>query len=257
MLINQTKKIYAMAKNIGLIKFTGKLGDLSARETKYGNIISTPGGFKGDRIKTEERYEVTRQLGTEFGRCSKISSQIYSALQFYLQTIPHLHMYGFIQSLVTNIKGCDTTSPKGERTFALGLQTEQGQKLLKGFSFNPKQRLKSVLMHHYEVATEEGILTIPAFDSRRIYFPKSADKLGLQLVLMRLDSEKPLCTIETSALALVDKNDERSTIILESPIPEGEGNLLALLYFGFFTEAGGDVYFLSQPKNVLEVVDFL
>ena len=35
-----------MAKNTGLIKFTGKLGNLSGRDTPYGNIISTPGGFK-------------------------------------------------------------------------------------------------------------------------------------------------------------------------------------------------------------------
>ena len=78
-----------MAKNTGLIKFTGKVGLLSARQTQYGNIISTPGGFKGERIKTEERYEATRQLGTEFGRCSKIASQLYSALSFYLKTLPH------------------------------------------------------------------------------------------------------------------------------------------------------------------------
>ena len=110
-----------MAKNIGLIKFTGKLGNLSGRQTKYGNIISTPGGFKGDRIKTEERYAVTRQLGSEFGRCSKISSQLYAILRFYLSTIRHPHMYGYIQSLIMNVKGCDVTSSIGERLFDIGL----------------------------------------------------------------------------------------------------------------------------------------
>ena len=246
-----------MGKNTGPIKFTGKVGGLSGRETKYGNIISTPGGFKSERIKTEERYEATRQLSTEFGSCSKISSQIYTILKSYLQTIPHLHMYGFIQSLVTTIKGCDVTSAKGRRSFAIGLQSEEGQKLLNGFCFNPKKNLKSVMMQYYEVAMEGGILTIPTFNPGRIHFPRGAKKIGIQLVMLRLDSEVPLCRVETSELVLVSKNDQAAAIRLQSGIPEGEGFLLGLLYFGFFTEVGDHVYFLNNSHNLLEVVGVL
>ncbi|MDR6967816.1 hypothetical protein J2X31_001828 [Flavobacterium arsenatis] len=246
-----------MAKNTGLIKFTGKLGNLSARETQYGNIISTPGGFNGDRIRTEERYEATRQLGTEFGRCSKIASQLYSTLTFYLQTLPHPHMYGYIQSLITNIKGCDANSPKGERSFGIGLQTEQGRKMLHHFSFNPKRNLQSVMMQQYDVGLETGKLVLPGFNIQKISFPKSARKLGLQLVLLRLDTETPICRMETSTLFLISPNDENTTIRLEACVPEGKGVLIALLYFGFCSETNGEVYFLKHPKNVLEVVGFL
>ncbi|MFY0483905.1 hypothetical protein ACI6PS_15005 [Flavobacterium sp. PLA-1-15] len=244
-----------MAKNIGLIKFTGKLGNLSGRETEYGNIISTPGGFKGERIKTEERYAVTRQLGSEFGRCAKISSQLYNALHFYLQTIPFPHLYGSVQAQITNIKNCDAISPKGERSFKAGLETVQGMKMLQGFSFNPKRNLRSGMMQHYAVDLPKGQMTLPNFDASRVYFPKGAEKLGLQLVLLRLDTELPLCTMETSPLTLVGRNDASNTITLEAVVPEGEGILIALLYFSFCTVTDGEVYFLKDAYNVLEVVE--
>ena len=246
-----------MAKNTGLIKFTGKVGHLSARQTQYGNIISTPGGFKGERIKTEERYEATRQLGTEFGRCSKIASQLYSTLAFYLQTLPHGHMYGSVQSLITNIKGCDATSPKGERTFGIGLQTEQGRKMMHHFSFNPKRSQGSVMAQSYGLVMEEGSLIVPDFDVQKVSFPKKVERLGIQLALLRLDAEAPSCRMETSPLVLVSKEDEIADLRLEAAVPEGEGFLLALLYFGFCNEVAGEAYFLRHPKNVLEVIGVL
>lgn len=243
-----------MAKNISLIKFTGKLGELSAKNSKYGNILFTPGGFKGERIKTEARYEVTRQLGTEFGRCSKISSQLYSCLQFYLQTIPHLHMYGSVQSLVTTIKGCDISSPKGERFFGGGLQTEEGKRLLKGFSFNPKRSLTSFLVSSYSLVLDRGTFVVEDFDAGKASFPKGAERLGIQLVLLGLDADGILCEMTSSALALIGKDEESAGLKLEAPIPEGKGFLVGMLYFGFCYEVNGSAYFLKSKRNVLEVV---
>jgi len=40
-----------MAKNVGMIKFTGTLGDISGRITEHGNILQTKGGFDGERIR--------------------------------------------------------------------------------------------------------------------------------------------------------------------------------------------------------------
>ena len=243
-----------MAKNIGPVKFIGKIGDLSGRETKYGNIISLPGGFKGDRIKTEQRYEATRQLGSEFGRCSKIASQIYTCLQEYLKTIRHPHMYGFIQSLITNIKGCDTTSPKGERSFGMGLQTAEGRKMLEEFSFNPKKDLQSVMIQHFAYNLEQGVLTIENFDFSRVYLPKGTKKLGIQLVFMRLDVIAPLCSSTASSLLLISSKEGRKTFTLEARIPEGEGILIALLYFGFSNSANDEAYFLKNERNVLQII---
>jgi len=55
-------QFYIMAKNIGIIKITGKLGGLSFRYTAFGNVIQEPGGFKSDRVKNDPIYEQTRQL---------------------------------------------------------------------------------------------------------------------------------------------------------------------------------------------------
>lgn len=243
-----------MAKNIGPIKFTGKLGGISGRDTKDGNILQTPGGFKGERIKTEDRYVITLQLSTEFSRCSKISSVLYRCLGTYLKTIPDTHLYSYIQSRVCAIKECDLLSPKGERTTGKGLATEKGHALLKGFSFNRKRDLSHIVMQRFSLSLDVGVLSVPHFDVSRITFPRGAKQLGLQLVLMRLDIETPAATVTSSAMVFVPLGTPATTLELQSPLPEGEGVLIAMLYAGFCSVVNGVVVWKRDLKNVLEVV---
>lgn len=243
-----------MAKNIGLIKFTGKLGGISGRDTKDGNILQTPGGFKSERVKTEAKYLITRQLGTEFSRCAKISSVFYRCLGAYLKTIPDTHLYSYIQSRVCAIKECDMLSPKGERTAGKGLATEKGQALLQGFSFNRNRDLSHIMMQRFSLSLDEGLLSIPNFDVSRITFPRGAKQLGLQLVLMRLDIETPTAVVASSAMIFVPLGTPATTIELQSPLPEGEGVLIAMLYAGFCSVVNGVVVWKRDLKNVLEVV---
>lgn len=243
-----------MAKNIGPVKFTGKLGDISGRDTKDGNILQTPGGFKSERVKTEAKYLITRQLSTEFSRCSKISSVFYNHLGTYLKTIPDTHLYSYIQSRVCAIKECDTLSPKGERTAGKGLATEKGRALLKGFSFNRKRDLSNIVMQRFLLSLDKGQLSLPNFDVSRIIFPKGAKQLGLQLVLMRLDTETPTAIGATSAMFFVPAGTPATTIELQAPIPEGESILIGMLYAGFCNVVNGVVVWKKDVKNVLEVV---
>ncbi|MBA9074344.1 hypothetical protein GGR22_002511 [Flavobacterium gossypii] len=104
-----------MAKNIGPIQFTGKLGGISGRSTSFGNILQTPGGFKGERIKTEDRYIKTRQLNSEFSRCAKISSVLYKSLSWHLKTIPDTYVYGLSKGVSVPSKNATSSRLKAKR----------------------------------------------------------------------------------------------------------------------------------------------
>lgn len=243
-----------MAKNIGLIQFTGKLGGLSGRNTAFGNIIQTPGGFNGDRIRTEERYEKTRQLSTEFGRCAKLSSLFKRSLDTYLKTLPDPYVYNHIQKRMAAIKECDTDSPKGEKTVGKALENEKGFALLRHFSFNRKRSFNFSLLHGAALDLEKGTFTIPHLNMAEFDFPPGATMVGMQLVLLRVDFETAAGVMEVSEIEYVDKAAAADSRILNAKVPEGAGRLVAVLYVGFCSRTNGEVFWRRDARNGLEVV---
>ncbi len=60
-----------MAKQIGIIKLKGKIGDLSYYKTKDGHLAREKGGVDAERIKNDPAFERTRENGAEFGSAAK------------------------------------------------------------------------------------------------------------------------------------------------------------------------------------------
>ena len=106
-----------MAKNIGLIKFEGSLGNLVGYQRNGKSVLQRKGGFNGARTKIEDRYEGTRQRQSEFGKCASLASVFKRAFQEYLDFVPDSYVYSWIQSKLLEVKSCDTVSAKGDKTF--------------------------------------------------------------------------------------------------------------------------------------------
>ncbi len=60
-----------MAKQIGIIKLKGKIGDLSFYKTKDGHLSREKGGVDAERIKNDPAFERTRENGAVFGSAAK------------------------------------------------------------------------------------------------------------------------------------------------------------------------------------------
>ena len=178
-----------MAKNVGLIRFLGTLDGLVSYRRNGEDVFQRPGGFKGERMRTEERYEGVRQLQGEFGRCSSIAALLKRSLQSYLSCIPDIYIYNWIQSGMTALKEFDVASARGEKTVGKGLATIAGRKFLEGFSFNRIRGLRSVLNAAFEVDLGEGRFLIRDFRSEMVRFPKGCAVGGLQFLVMRVDFE--------------------------------------------------------------------
>jgi len=244
-----------MAKNIGIIKFTGKLGGLSGRDTAFGNVIQTPGGFKSDRVKNDPIYEQTRQLYTEFGRCAKIASRFRQQLLPYLKLLPDPYVYNHIQKRMAAIKDCDADSSKGQRTVGKGLVTVAGKALLEHFSFNRSQQFYfgGIGSHHLDL--DNGSLSIRELQPAQFNFPDRSDAIGLQLLIMRVDFEQPFAVLQSSCYSFIEKNDPVTSLVLEAGIPAGEGILIAVLFIGY-CNLGKEIFWKKSAKNVLQVVGF-
>lgn len=243
-----------MAKNIGIIKFTGKVGGLCGRDTAFGNIIQTPGGFKGERIKTEARYEKTRQLYTEFGRCATLSSLFKRSLDPYLKLLPDPYVYNHIQKRMAAIKECDTASPKGEKTVGKGLLTEAGISLLKSFSFNRKRHFGFAALSFYSLDMEHGRLALEHVDAARFKFPAGANAVGMQLIVMRVDFEAAECVMVCSDYSFLRKEENDVAMVLDAGIPDGDGIVIWILFVGFCGLKDEEVVWKRVLGNALEVI---
>jgi len=220
-----------MAKNIGIIKFTGKLGGLSGRDTPFGIVIQTPGGFKSERVKNDPIYDLTRKRNSEFGHCATLASLFHRNLLFYLKLLPDSYPYNHIQQWMVAVKECDP-SPKGEKTVGKGLLTDAGAALFRKFSFNRKRRFGFADFPQHRVDLENGIVHLAPIDTSRMTFLTGAKAIGWQLILMRVDFGKAECVVNCSDTVVVEKGVVASPF-LEAGVPDGDGVLVGVLFMGF------------------------
>lgn len=243
-----------MAKNIGIIKFTGKLGGLSGRDTAFGNIIQTPGGFKSERLKNDPIYLKSRQLATEFGRCSKIAALFRQVLLPYLKLLPDPYVYNHIQKCVLAVKDCDLDSPKGSKTVANGLLTPAGAALLGNFSFNRKRHFYFAGIGEYSFDIGRGELTLRGIDSTRYNFPTGSNAVGFQLILLCADFEIPTMTMAVSERFILRRSDSPAAVALKVDKPTGVGSLVAILFIGGCSTDGMEFSWKKHENTVLQVV---
>ncbi len=243
-----------MAKNIGIIKFTGKLGGLSGRDTAFGNIIQTPGGFKSERLKNDPIYIKSRQLSTEFGRCSKIAALFRQQLLPYLKLLPDPYVYNHIQKCVLAVKDCDLASPKGSKTVANGLLNPTGAAQLSNFSFNRKRHFYFAGIGKYSFDLSHGQLILERIDTTRFDFPAGADAIGFQIILLCADFETPTMAMEVSQCFILRRSDSPAAVVLKADQPTGIGSLIAILFIGACSSDGMEFSWKKHENNVLQVV---
>ena len=239
-----------MAKNIGLIKFSGGLGDMVGYYRCGNYVVQRKGGPTSKRLKEDACYEGVRKRQTEFGRCSKISSMFKAVFDVYLSYIPTPMMFNWINSMVMRVKNCDLVSEKGAKTFLKGLETEAGRKLFNSFEFNNVTALREVVAIEDCAVFETGVLTFRVVDPKN--FKNSV--LGVSLVVLSVEFDQPNCTVYSDGLTVYDVVDEAITVGVA--LPEKKGFCIAFLYVAKGLPSGDDFVWLRDNRNVLGVVAF-
>lgn len=242
-----------MAKNIGVIQFTGKLGNVSGRMVGGENILQSPGGFKSDRVKTEARYEPTRQLYSEFGRCATLASMFRRQLDFYIRLLPDPYVYNHIQKLMASIKSCDIVSSKGERNVHQGLLTAGGATLLQSFSFNRQPRFYLHALGQHDVDMADGKLNLPDIPAKAIVFPAGATWAGMQLIVLAVDFDAAECTVAKSEMVFIQKKSAVTDLLLDAGEQDRTKYLVAVLFIGFCKDEKEPLW-LRHGNTALQII---
>ena len=104
-----------MAKQNGIIKLKGTIGDITFYKTKDGHLAREKGGVDANRIANDPAFQRTRENGSEFGRAGKAGKMLRVALRQVLINSADGRMVSRLTQAMTKVIQADATNPRGLR----------------------------------------------------------------------------------------------------------------------------------------------
>jgi hypothetical protein len=151
-----------MARQKGLIKLEGTIGDITFFKTRDGYLAKENDPISAARIKNDASFERTRENMSEFGHAGKASKSLRNAVRPLLLNAKDGRMVSRLTKEMVKVVKADSTSVRGKRNVLDG-ETE----LLEGFEFNIDAKLSTTIFARYESVIDRvaGTLTlnIPSF----------------------------------------------------------------------------------------------
>lgn len=235
-----------MAKQKGLIKLEGTIGDITFFKTATGYKAREKGGVAAGRIATDPAFVRTRENGQEFGRAGKSGKYLRGAFATLMPKDQSV-----IGRLVKLLMACI----KEDGVNVRGMRTVQDGKpgLLEGFDFNSNAPLSAVLKAPYTAAinrvTGAMTLTVPAFiPGNLLGYPAGATHFTLSSGAAELDFESGTIIKDSdiSAMLPIDNNPTAITTLTTNVTAASTLPLFLGLGIRFYQEVNGVEYPLNN-----------
>src|SRR5665647_1515972 len=99
-----------MARQKGIIKLKGTIGDITFYKTKDGHLAREKGGIDASRIKNDPAFQRTRENGSEFGRAGKAGKILRTALRSLLLNSADGRMVSRLTQKMVEVIQADVTN---------------------------------------------------------------------------------------------------------------------------------------------------
>ena len=129
-----------MARQKGIIKLKGTIGDITFYKTQDGHLAREKGGIDASRIKSDPAFQRTRENGSEFGRAGTAGRILRTALRALLLNSADGRMVSRLTQQMVKVIQADVISVRGLRNVIDG-----EAELLTGFEFNIRGKLGTSL----------------------------------------------------------------------------------------------------------------
>ena len=247
-----------MAKQKGIIKLQGTIGDITFYKTADGYVAREKGSIDKKRIESDPAFQRTRENGSEFGRAGKGGKLIRKALRTLMRDAKD----GKVTSrLVKNLMGIvksDTTNARGLRTLQNGNLMQ-----LKGFDFNIAAKLDTTLYSPYAINTDRAAgnlqVQLPALTPNvAIEAPEGSTHFKLIIGLAEIDFENNAFVFDGDETGILPWNGEEipATDLSASVTANSTLPLFQVMGISFYQEVNGQMYPLKNGAfNALTIVD--
>ncbi len=249
-----------MARQKGLVKIEGTLDDITFFRRKDAYLVRNKGGVNKERIMNDPAFIRTRENGVEFKTVAMSGKMLRESVNVFSRKAYDGTLSNRLVQLLSKVKNNDTTSLRGERQVYIGMTKAEAKQLMKGFDFNNRSSLGSVLFAPYTldvVSGEVEIIDLVPLDMLK--FPSHSTHVSFQSGFLNLNLETGESQITYSPIVNLPLDMSVSSVTLTpSAPPTGTGFKFYLLLIEFFQEVNGVQYALNNGSynvlNLLEVV---
>nr|WP_315174005.1 hypothetical protein [uncultured Flavobacterium sp.] len=249
-----------MAKQNGIIKLKGTIGDITFYKTKDGHLAREKGGVDANRIANDPAFQRTRENGSEFGRAGKAGKMLRVALRQVLINSADGRMVSRLTQAMTKVIQADATNPRGLRNVIDG-----EAELLTGFEFNIGGKLGTTLFAPFEatidrVSGDIGLTLAPFVPTTMITAPAGTTHFKIISAGAAIDFEAEKFEVTTSETAVLPWDSTLTAPInQDNSVSANSTNPLFLaLGVEFYQEVNGQMYPLKNgaynPLSLVQVV---
>jgi hypothetical protein len=192
-----------MARQKGIIKLKGTIGDITFYKSKDGYIAREKGGIEASRIASDPAFQRTRENNAEFGRAGKAGRMLRTALKPLLIHSSDSKMVGRLTRKMVEVIQADTINERGLRNVIDG-----EAELLLGFEFNINGKLGTTLYAPFTGAIDRvtGVITIdfdPFVPANMVNAPSGATHFKIISGGAAIDFEAETYVVQTTETAIL------------------------------------------------------
>ena len=246
-----------MARQKGIIKLRGTIGDITFYKTQDGHLAREKGGIDASRIKNDPAFQRTRENGAEFGRAGRAGKVLRTAFRSLSLNAADSRMASRLTQLMMKVIKADAVSNRGLRNVLDG-ETE----LLAGFEFNISGKLGNTLYAPFSSSIDRAAgsidLEIPVFSPlTMLAAPEGTTHFKIVSAGAEIDFEAENYVISTSATDILPWNAVDTEVISQSNAvtPASTKPLFLVVGVEFYQEVNGAMYPLKNGSyNPLAIV---
>ena len=246
-----------MARQKGLIKLHGTMGDISFYRTKDGYMASEKGGISPERMQNDPKFQRTRENMAEFGRAGKAGKLLRGSIQSLLRTAADNRMVSRLTKEMVKVIQMDATNPRGQRNVIDG-----EAELLEGFEFNINGKLSTSISAPFiptiDRTTGDMILNInPFIPAENLVSPSGSTHYKIVTAAMDINFESGAYASETNETPLkpIDKLLTEAIQLSNNLNPDSTNPLFLVLGINFYQEVNGTFYEMKNgAHNALQIV---
>jgi hypothetical protein len=237
-----------MARQKGIIKLKGTMGDITFFKTRDGYMARERGGVDANRMANDPAFQRTRENNAEFGRAGKASKMLRTAIRPLLLNSADSRMVSRLTKAMMTVIKADLTSERGLRNVIDG-----EAELLLGFEFNDRGKLGTTFYAPFEVTIDRviGELTVDIasfIPANMVTAPSGTTHFKIISAGAEVDFENETYVVSTSETAILPWDATPTALISQVNAVTANSTHPLFLVFGieFYQEVNGQMYSLRN-----------
>jgi hypothetical protein len=248
-----------MARQKGIIKLKGTIGDITFYKTQDGHLAREKGGIDASRIASDPAFQRTRENGSEFGRAGKAGKVLRTAFRALLLNSADGRMVSRLTQQMVKVIQADLINERGLRNVIDG-----EAELLTGFEFNIRGKLGTSLFAPFVGAIDRvtGEITVdlaPFIPTNMIAAPSGTTHYKIISAGAEIDFEAETFVVANSETAILPWDAVATVAIAQVNVvtPASTKPLFLALGVEFYQQVNGQMYPLKNgaynPLSLVQV----